>query len=61
MPLLEIRHLTKEFTRKKGFFGKATAVRAVDDVSFRSRRGKRSDWSANPAAARRRPVAASCA
>lgn len=33
-PLLEVRNLTKEFTRKKGLFGKATPVRAVDDVSF---------------------------
>ena len=33
-PLLEVRHLTKEFTRQKGIFGKATAVRAVDDVTF---------------------------
>jgi len=33
-PLLEVRHLTKEFTRKKGLFGAATPVRAVDDVTF---------------------------
>jgi ABC-type oligopeptide transport system ATPase subunit len=33
-PLLRVRHLTKEFTRKKGLFGKATPVRAVDDVTF---------------------------
>src|SRR5688500_16980532 len=33
-PLLEVRHLTKEFARQKGIFGKATPVRAVDDVSF---------------------------
>ncbi len=33
-PLLEVRHLTKDFTRKKGLFGAATPVRAVDDVSF---------------------------
>ncbi len=33
-PLLEVRHLTKEFTRQKGIFSKATAVRAVDDVTF---------------------------
>lgn len=40
MPLLEVRHLVKEFTRKKGLFGKATAVRAVDDVSFTIERGE---------------------
>ncbi|HXG55725.1 MAG TPA: ATP-binding cassette domain-containing protein [Vicinamibacterales bacterium] len=33
-PLLEVRHLTKEFTRTKGIFGTATPVRAVDDVTF---------------------------
>ena len=32
--LLEVRHLTKDFIRKKGLFGAATPVRAVDDVSF---------------------------
>ena len=40
MPLLEVRHLVKEFSRKKGLFGKATAVRAVDDVSFVIERGE---------------------
>src|SRR6187431_1243096 len=34
MPLLEVRHLSKEFSRKKGLFGKGSVVRAVDDVSF---------------------------
>jgi oligopeptide transport system ATP-binding protein len=33
-PLLDVRHLTKEFTRQKGIFGKATSVKAVDDVTF---------------------------
>jgi oligopeptide transport system ATP-binding protein len=33
-PLLQVRHLTKEFTRNAGVFGKGTAVRAIDDVSF---------------------------
>ncbi|MBA2301207.1 MAG: ABC transporter ATP-binding protein, partial [Acidobacteria bacterium] len=33
-PLLDVRNLTKEFTRQKGIFGKATSVRAVDDVTF---------------------------
>ncbi|HEY0873080.1 MAG TPA: ATP-binding cassette domain-containing protein [Vicinamibacterales bacterium] len=33
-PLLQVRHLVKEFIRPKGLFGNATVVRAVDDVSF---------------------------
>ena len=33
-PLLEVRNLTKEFTRKKGLFGTATSLRAVDRVTF---------------------------
>ena len=33
-PLLEVRNLTMEFTRKKGLFGGVTTVRAVDNVSF---------------------------
>jgi len=40
MPLLEVRHLTKEFSRGKGLFGRGTAVRAVDDVSFTIERGE---------------------
>ena len=40
MPLLEVRHLSKEFSRRKGLFGKGTAVRAVDDVSFVIERGE---------------------
>ena len=40
MPLLEVRHLTKEFTRRKGLFGKGPTVRAVDDVSFTIERGE---------------------
>jgi len=40
MALLEVRHLVKEFTRRKGFFGKAPGVRAVDDVSFTIERGE---------------------
>ncbi len=39
-PLLDVRHLTKEFTRQKGMFGKATAVRAVDDVTFHINEGE---------------------
>lgn len=33
-PLVEVRHLTKEFRRQMGIFGKATVTRAVDDVTF---------------------------
>jgi peptide/nickel transport system ATP-binding protein len=33
-PLLEVRHLTKQFTRGHGLLAKKTAVTAVDDVSF---------------------------
>jgi len=40
MALLEVRHLVKEFTRRRGFFGKAPGVRAVDDVSFAIERGE---------------------
>ena len=32
--LLDVRHLTKQFTRRDGFFGKPAFVRAVNDVSF---------------------------
>ena len=34
MSLLEVRHLTKDFTRRKGLFGTTAPLRAVDDVSF---------------------------
>jgi ABC-type oligopeptide transport system ATPase subunit len=34
MPLLEVRHLVKEFGRKGGLLRKAGVVRAVNDVSF---------------------------
>ncbi len=40
MALLEVRHLVKEFTGKKRLFGEATAVRAVNDVSFTIERGE---------------------
>ena len=40
MPLLEVRHLSKEFSRKTGFFGKGSVVRAVDDVSFSIEKGE---------------------
>jgi ABC-type oligopeptide transport system ATPase subunit len=34
MPLLEVRGLVKEFSRKRGLFGGRSVVRAVDGVSF---------------------------
>jgi oligopeptide transport system ATP-binding protein len=34
MPLLEVRHLTKQFTRRDGAFTKPTIIPAVNDVSF---------------------------
>src|SRR5687767_4876225 len=40
MPLLEVRHLSKEFSRRTGLFGKGPVVRAVDDVSFVVERGE---------------------
>ncbi|MBW4651267.1 MAG: ABC transporter ATP-binding protein [Kastovskya adunca ATA6-11-RM4] len=33
-PLLSVRHLIKEFPLRQGWFGKKTAFKAVDDVSF---------------------------
>jgi ABC-type oligopeptide transport system ATPase subunit len=40
MPLLEVRHLVKEFSRRRGIFGATSVVRAVDDVSFAVERGE---------------------
>ena len=40
MPLLEVRHLSKQFSRKNGLFGKASVVHAVDDVSFSIDKGE---------------------
>src|SRR5262249_53000690 len=43
VPLLEVRHLTKEFSRRAGLFAGASnaqVVRAVDDVSFSIERGE---------------------
>jgi peptide/nickel transport system ATP-binding protein/oligopeptide transport system ATP-binding protein len=38
--LLEVRNLTKEFTRSKGLFGRPTIVRAVDDATFEIAEGE---------------------
>jgi len=40
MPLLEVRHLVKEFSRRKGLFAKPSVVRAVDEVSFTIEKGE---------------------
>ena len=40
MPLLEVRHLVKEFSRKQGLFRAASVVRAVDDVTFAIEQGE---------------------
>jgi ABC-type oligopeptide transport system ATPase subunit len=33
-PLLDVRHLVKDFSRRSGLFSKAAVVRAVNDVTF---------------------------
>ena len=40
MALLEVRNLTKQFTRSRGWFAKSTVVKAVDDVSFAIEKGE---------------------
>jgi ABC-type oligopeptide transport system ATPase subunit len=40
MPLLEVRHLVKHFTRKQGFWRPPSVVKAVDDVSFTIEEGQ---------------------
>jgi ABC-type oligopeptide transport system ATPase subunit len=40
MALLEVRHLVKDFPRKRGPFRPASMVRAVDDVTFRIDEGE---------------------
>jgi oligopeptide transport system ATP-binding protein len=39
-PLLDVRHLSKEFSRRKGLFGASSVIRAVDDVSFAIEKGE---------------------
>ena len=39
MPLVEVRHLVKHFTRDAGFFRAGTRVSAVDNVSFEVKAG----------------------
>ena len=38
--LLEVRHLTKQFTRSRGWFARPSIVNAVDDVSFSIEKGE---------------------
>lgn len=40
MALLEIRHLVKEFPRRRGLFRAAAGIRAVDDVTFSVEEGE---------------------
>jgi ABC-type oligopeptide transport system ATPase subunit len=40
MPLLEVRHLVKEFGRRGGLLRKGSVVRAVNDVSFAINEGE---------------------
>ena len=39
-PLLQVRHLTKEFTRREGLFRRMPSLRAVDDVTFEIHEGE---------------------
>src|SRR4051794_41750671 len=40
MPLVEVLHLVKHFTRSQGLFRPAAVVKAVDDVSFTIEEGE---------------------
>ena len=40
MPLVDVRHLSKSFTRRQGLIGSPAVVRAVDDVSFSIDKGE---------------------
>jgi ABC-type oligopeptide transport system ATPase subunit len=40
MPLVEVRHLAKQFTRSEGLLSKPSIVRAVNDVSFTVEEGE---------------------
>jgi ABC-type oligopeptide transport system ATPase subunit len=40
MPLLEVRHLAKHFSRRRGLLGPTSVLRAVDDVSFSIEEGE---------------------
>ena len=40
MPLLDVRHLSKHFSRRAGLFGPVSVVKAVDDVSLAIEEGE---------------------
>src|SRR6187397_1734767 len=40
MPLVEVRHLVKQFARSEGLLSKPSIVRAVNDVSFTVEEGE---------------------
>ena len=40
MPLLDVRHLSKHFSRRAGLFGPVSIVKAVDDVSLAIEEGE---------------------
>jgi oligopeptide transport system ATP-binding protein len=40
MPLVEVRHLVKQFTRREGFLTRPSIIRAVNDVSFTIEEGE---------------------
>ncbi len=39
-PLLDVEHLTRQFSRSRGWFAKPSVVKAVDDVSFSIDKGE---------------------
>jgi ABC-type glutathione transport system ATPase component len=61
-PLLEVRDLVKNFPDKgRALRPRGRSRHAVDGVSFEMAKGENARvWSANQAAASRRPAAASC-
>jgi peptide/nickel transport system ATP-binding protein len=40
MPLVEVRRLVKQFSRRDGLLGQSSVVRAVDDISFSVEQGE---------------------
>jgi oligopeptide transport system ATP-binding protein len=40
MPLVDVRHLVKQFVRREGFLRPPSVVRAVNDVSFTIEEGQ---------------------
>ena len=59
--LLTVEHLKKYFPVRRGVLARTVAhVKAVDDVSCKSPRGRRWAWSASRAAARPRSAVRCC-